>query len=386
MKKKLLIIEDDRVVARIYEMKFTAEGYEVRVAGDGEAGISAFDAIAPDAVLLDLMLPKGSGVEILRYIRAKPGFKTLPVVVFSNMFVSDMVEEAWRAGASKCLSKAAVTPRQLIQIMNSLVLGTGGGAAAGTAPAGGTDLISQADLRRNFITALPGSVFSLKQTQQSLAQSENRKEQLPLFLDLYRIAHSITSNAGLAGVPLIARMSSALEAMLRELHEKPVNISPSTLRTISQAVAFMGVLAERVDNLPDMESMNARVLAVDDDLLSLRAVLYSLEKAGLSGQGMQSPAEALDLLTIAHYDLVILDIEMPGMTGFELCKKLRAIPAHAETPVIYVTALADFQNRARGIVTGANDLIAKPFLFIELALKTLVYLLKRHLPKPPPEG
>gem|GEM_PF-619254 len=63
------------------------------------------------------------------------------------------------------------------------------------------------------------------------------------------------------------------------------------------------------------------------------------------------------------------------------CRLLRTFPEYQHTPVIYVTALSDFQCRAKGLVTGANDLIAKPFLILELAVKSLTYVLRSRLQK-----
>ena len=70
---------------------------------------------------------------------------------------------------------------------------------------------------------------------------------------------------------------------------------------------------------------------------------------------------------------------MPGMTGFELCTKLRALPAHKKTPVVFVTALSGFDNRTSSTMAGGNDFIAKPFLFIELTVKALIYVLRGKL-------
>ena len=67
---------------------------------------------------------------------------------------------------------------------------------------------------------------------------------------------------------------------------------------------------------------------------------------------------------------------MPGMNGFELCKRLRAMPLHAKTPVIFVTALGGFESRAKSSLSGGDDFIGKPFSYIELAVKGLIYVLK----------
>jgi CheY-like chemotaxis protein len=126
----------------------------------------------------------------------------------------------------------------------------------------------------------------------------------------------------------------------------------------------------------------AAILVVDDEAISRRAISHSLEKARLKSQCIEDPAAALDLLNKNAYDLVFLDIDMPGMNGFELCAKLRNLPAYKKTPVVFVTSLNDFESRANSTMSGGNDFIAKPFVFMELAVKALVHLLRNRLRSP----
>jgi len=70
---------------------------------------------------------------------------------------------------------------------------------------------------------------------------------------------------------------------------------------------------------------------------------------------------------------------MPNMSGFELCSKLRTQPNYAKTPVVFVTGLNDLESRASSTMSGGNDFIAKPFLFIELTVKALVHILRSRL-------
>src|SRR5690242_13818157 len=123
--KKILIVEDDQIVANIYRNKFTVEGYRVEVASDGLSGIEMLATFQPDAVILDLMLPSLTGVEFVKRVRANPQTENLPVIVFSNTYLTNMVQEAWKAGATKCLSKANCTPKQIIEVLAS-TLGTNG--------------------------------------------------------------------------------------------------------------------------------------------------------------------------------------------------------------------------------------------------------------------
>src|SRR6185369_15150292 len=123
--KKVLIIEDDQIVANIYRNKFTVEGYQVEIAFDGETGLDLVRSFRPDAVILDLMLPKITGVELMKKIRADADFEKLPLIVFSNTYLSNMVQEAWKAGATKCLSKANCTPKHVIDAVRSALSSAG---------------------------------------------------------------------------------------------------------------------------------------------------------------------------------------------------------------------------------------------------------------------
>jgi putative two-component system response regulator len=80
-----------------------------------------------------------------------------------------------------------------------------------------------------------------------------------------------------------------------------------------------------------------------------------------------------------RYGLVLLDIEMPGMDGFEFCENLRALPDYQKTPVIFVTSHTAMDHRIRSVASGGNDFISKPVFPSELALKALTHLLRSRL-------
>jgi PleD family two-component response regulator len=243
----------------------------------------------------------------------------------------------------------------------------------------GNDAEFQAELRRDFIQTLPPILNALRAAVKSLIKADNEMARLSAVQELYRRVHALTGNAGVAGMMMIAQMADATEALLKELYEKPKNINASTMRTVANAVDFIGVLFER-GTLPDRQEVpSASILVVDDESISRRAVTYALEKAKLKSVSVEDPNQAFKMITENRFDLIFLDVDMPGMNGFELCAKLRALPAHKHTPVVFVTSLTDFESRANSTISGGNDFIAKPFLFIELAVKALVYVLKGKL-------
>jgi len=158
--KRILIIEDDPIVSHIYRSRFEKEGFEVEVAEDGQTGYYRLCQSKPNALLLDLMLPKINGIDLLKKIRAVREFEKMPVVVFTNAYVANMIHESFSAGASAVYNKSSVTPRQIIDVMTTLLTpGAGLGAsqvnqATGSvkAAAGSTvdDSAFQKELLANF--------------------------------------------------------------------------------------------------------------------------------------------------------------------------------------------------------------------------------------------
>ncbi|MEW6304149.1 MAG: response regulator [Verrucomicrobiota bacterium] len=387
--KRILIIEDDKLVGNIYRTKFAAEGFAVELAGDGEGGLAALKKAKPDLVLLDLMLPKVSGVEIIKQIRANAQMRAVPVVVLSNSYLGSVIQDAWKAGANKCLSKADCTPRQLTEMVRDLLREgePAGKAAKPSAPASApvseadSDAAFQADLRRTFADSAPGVISILRKQLAGVTKGAPEARRAGM-TELFARVRSFAGNAAVAGVTPVARMASALEALLKELSEKPESLNPSTLRTVAQAV---DTLADLLKHPVEPLMVPPAILVLDDEVISRRAVVYALEKAGLKCLSMEDPMAALAMLSENRFDLVFLDVDMPGMTGFDLCKKLRALPGHEKTPVVFVTSLSDFESRAKSALSGGNDLIAKPFIFMELAVKALIYLARRQ-PRPAGDG
>jgi DNA-binding response OmpR family regulator len=388
--KKILIIEDDQIVANVYRNKLAVEGYQAEAASDGESGLKLMRTFQPNAIVLDLMLPKMSGVEVIREIRGEAEFSKVPIIVLSNTYSTNLIQDAWKAGATKCVSKINCSPKILLELMLRTI---GAGEGVSHAPrktesrpatkpdalGNETDAAFQAEFRKTFIAGLPAMFAVLRVDLQSLIKSDTEAERLEHVHQLYCRIHAVNSNASLAGLVPIAHMAAALEALLLELHEKPKSVNASTLRTVAIAVDFFNFLFEHGTRPEKWEISPARILVVDDEAIACRAIVYALEKAQLQSVSVEDPNVAFKLLSENQYDLVLLDVDMPVMTGYELCIKLRSLSAHKKTPVVFITRLDDFNNRTSSMMVGGNDFIAKPFLHIELAVKALIHVLRGKL-------
>ena len=415
--KKILIIEDNKVVASIYRKKLQDDDFLVDVAPDGEDAIQQITAAPPDLVVLDLGLPKMNGIQVLKWIRANRATAALPVIVFSNSYVTEVIQAAWKAGANKCLTKASCSSQDLLEIIHATLAAKGVGEdpflikwpnavqmppplpmpAPAPAPApiptaplpearpeiqshGTADALFQMEMRRAFLKNAPNFISDLRKHLQVFSQGA-ADASAGLF-EFYRATHSLTGNAGIVGFAKLAQLSAALEALLKELHEKPKHIGPSPLRTIANAIDTIAALFGSASDSPGEDRLPPAILALDDDKICRRAICTALAKANLRALSVSDPAMALLILAENSFDLIFSDINMPDMNGFEFCAKVRTLPGHQNTPVIFVTSASDFENRAGAKLSGGADLIAKPFLLVELVVKTLTFLYRRTGPAP----
>jgi CheY-like chemotaxis protein len=536
--KKILIVEDELIVRSIYRRKYELSGYKVETAEEGTVALNLMAAFKPDAVQVDIMLPGMDGVEVIRQIRTWPEFKSIPILVVSSFYRPDLAAEAWRAGATKCVSKMDCTPNLALELMEQMLSGDNTGIlpfakfgmvtmpeasgeggirllpaespweeatqiitrkpkpAAGApppppvsrtpmvstpkppstlptfskeqpAPAATTTptfakpdpegtghttrptfarpaaqkltkpgLVSDApavaaaplpsasshafnedgtlapavaatpsssaspwakttdavtagssdgtadnadfrlEIRQEFLKRAPQIQTDLRDRVGALIKSKSTIDQIALLPELETSVASLASLSGITGFSRISHLAGALEALIKDLRKKPAQMTNSVLRTIAHASDCLNMLFHDLERTPRDIPQSMLILAVDDEPIARRTIAIALAKSNLRCIGMEDSRAALTILRENPFDLIFLDAEMPGLNGFELCGELRKLPTNKATPVIFVTSLTKFEVRAQSSLAGGNDLIAKPFLMMELAVKALTYLLK----------
>ena len=175
------------------------------------------------------------------------------------------------------------------------------------------------------------------------------------------------------------QLASALEGLLDQIANDPAKATSSALRTTAGAVDLLHALCVRGVKPDLLSNPPVRLLAVDDDPVCRHVVAFALRK--LLGQPdlATDGAAALVLAQQEFYDVIFLDVQMPGMDGFELCFRIHATALNQNTPVVFVTTHSDIGSRAKSSLTGGQDLLGKPFLTWELALKALTLIMRRRL-------
>jgi len=109
--------------------------------------------------------------------------------------------------------------------------------------------------------------------------------------------------------------------------------------------------------------MSKRVLVVDDEKLIVKGIRFSLEQDGMEVDCAYDGEEALELAKSNAYDMILLDVMLPKMTGFEVCQQIREF---SNTPIVMLTAKGEDMDKILGLEYGADDYITKPFNILEV--------------------
>jgi DNA-binding response OmpR family regulator len=120
-KIKIAIIEDELPIVQMYRFKFESEGYQVETASDGVTGLELIKAFQPDIILMDLMMPNMTGLEVLQRLRANPDTKTVRVVVLTNNGDTETAKQLRQLDVTDYIIKADLTPKQVAERVTKIL-------------------------------------------------------------------------------------------------------------------------------------------------------------------------------------------------------------------------------------------------------------------------
>jgi len=112
--KKILLIEDEEIMVDLLQKKLTQEGYEISVARNGEEGLKFARKISPDLVLLDIIMPKIGGFEVMEEMAKDEDLKKIPIIIISNSGQPVELDRAQKLGAKDWLIKTEFDPREVL--------------------------------------------------------------------------------------------------------------------------------------------------------------------------------------------------------------------------------------------------------------------------------
>jgi CheY-like chemotaxis protein len=423
---KVLIVERDLVQGMAYMRSFIVAHFDVERATNESTAIEAISRHNPEVVVINLQMPGNKALRLIKWIRSESRLPSLPIVGFVRENDGDLLTEAQLAGANEC-HVVGKTGAELLAVVRNLLKvpveakppshaafepahplspppvppPKPAPAPAAVAPrpaplqppppprptSPADDEIIQPIILPKVeaikVEELPSdylrTLLKLKELSQFLLRAENKATQPPLILDLSRKAQEFSENeVVLSAVPL-KKVADVLVGLLNDLSRLPQAITVSTMRTVHQIVTFLDAMAKQPLGHVEFNASDFKVLVVDDEAVARRVIKGALGLVQLTPQTAKDPGEAIQFAMAQRFDLFVLDVNMPGMTGYDLCGRLRKSVEYHQTPVIFVTAWNTFESRLRFAQSGGDDFIAKPFMPTELAAKALIHLLERRM-------
>lgn len=366
MKKRILLLIEDPLLANFFRDKLEACGLDPVMAGTSFAGVESFRETKADLVLVDPVFSTMDGPEAIQAIRDHS--RDTPITVLSSLPRS-LIRSSERAGATRVISTADNPLDPVISEVESLF----------SVGVDGYDLRTQNPDEFWLASCLNSAPETLKAMRLAAYTFAKTRSNQSLLYTLFREAHHLAERMGVVGLVALQKMAISIEMLVYDLYEMPEQINDSTVRTAVQAVDFLGTLLDPAVMVRLTDPSGSAILAVDDEPDALQTIASAMEMAGLQTSCAPTAEDALSFLRDVDFKLVFVDIGLPGVNGFDLCKQARTIPRHLKTPIVFLTGMATFQNRALSTLSGGNDFIGKPFNLFELGTKALGWIYKGQI-------
>jgi two-component system cell cycle response regulator len=414
-KQTILVVEDHPLNMKLVRSLLDLAGYKVLEAENAQQAIQLTSNFQPDLILMDIQLPDMDGLEATRIIKSRKESEHIPVVALTSYAMPGDERKASEARCSGYITKPIDT-RQFIQtIENYLEPGTTINPKPLTDPA--PFPVSVAAKHRILIVdddplnikllkaKLPARKYdtlSALNGEQALLTAMNELPDLILLdimmpgLDGFEVSRRLKANPYTKDIPIIVITAlegldekiRGLEAGADEFLNKPVNTIEllARIRSLLRLKQYRERLVLRTQTektisgfrSPDDSALPGKILVVEDNDKDRQMLLHYFKGQLYDLSWAQSGEEALDRLEKESYDLLLLDVLLPGLDGFEVCRRLKHLSRTRDLQIILITCLSHLENKIKGIELGADDYLIKPINSRELLARTKVLLQKKR--------
>ncbi len=415
MEHTVLVIEDDPLNMKLMRGLLGLGGYRMLEADKAETGLQMAADHRPDLILMDVHLPGLDGLSATRRLKADPELAAIPVIALTGLAMEGDREKALEAGCMDHITKP-INTRSFLEDLG-LFLAPGLGRAFTETPTKGV-------ARRQYsrILVVDDDPMNVKLVEgilkkdgyesikafggeEALAKVRSERPDLILLdvmmpgMDGYEVTRRLKADSATAAIPIIMITAlngtedkvCGLECGADEFLTKPVNAAELLARTKSMLrlkqyqdqlmlrtrseTAFgegHGPLAAAPDR-----PRRQHVLLVEDNDKDLRLLSGQIEDHGYDVSVAHDGEEALQRILAGGVDLVLLDIFLPGMDGFEVCQRLKESAETRDIQVALITCLKDLEGKIKGMKLGADDYLVKPVDGRELSVRVKALLAKK---------
>ncbi|KOR82085.1 response regulator [Paenibacillus solani] len=387
--KILLIIEDDVKFARILLDMARSRGFKALVALQGDIGLEMAKSYIPDAIILDIQLPVIDGWSVMGELKSSAVTRHIPVHVIS---VVDEVKQGMMMGAIAYLKKPS--SREALEDAFTHIESYAEKSMKHLL------IVEDDDIQRNSIIELIGhddvSITAVSTGAEALRELHKQRYDC-MVLDLmltdmtgFELLDQIRDDENLVDLPIIIYtgkdLDSKEEMQLRKYAESIIiKDVKSPERLLDETTLFLHRVEadlpedkrEILQKLHNKEELfeGKKILLVDDDIRNVFALSSVLEGYNMEVVFAENGREAIELLQEnPDFDLVLMDMMMPEMDGYEAMRRLREMPEFHKLPIIALTAKAMKEDRAKCIEAGASDYMKKPIQTEQLLSLMRVWL------------
>jgi len=279
-KKRIIIVEDDTVLRDVLAEKLQRSGYIVDIAQDGVIAMERIRAVKPDCILLDILMPRKSGIEVMEEMYADDNLRGIPVIIISNSGQPVEIKRAQELGAREFLIKAVFDPNEVLEKVKKVLAG------GNMAPQG------EWGVRTQNVTGAGA------------------------------VEHPVVESAPVAQVATTATTAT------------------STAGAISSEEKIF-------------------VLVIEDDKFLRELLVRKLSAEGFDVKNAIDSEAAFIILAERIPKIILCDIILPGVDGFEILRRIKEDPKLIDVPVVMLSNLGQKEDLERAMNLGAKDFMVK---------------------------
>lgn len=269
-KKRIIIVEDDAVLRDVLAEKLEKNGYIVDKAQDGIVAMEKIRIARPDCILLDILMPRMGGIEVLEQLHADVSFSSIPVIIISNSGQPVEIKRAQELGAREFLIKAVFDPNEVLEKVERVIAG------------------------EDAVTRVVGGVSEQK-------------------------TGTSTAEPPVVGTPVVAT--------------------------------------------PDITQIDASgkifILVIEDDKFLRELLVRKLSGEGFDVRNAIDAQAAFTILAERKPNIILLDLILPGVDGFEILTRIKADSKISDVPVIILSNLGQKEDLEKAMKLGAKDFMVK---------------------------
>ena len=367
--RTILVVEDDRHSLELMTLYLRGAAFEIRVARDGEEGLELARALQPSAIVLDIMLPRLDGWDLLALLKSDPRTAGIPVVIVSML---DERGRGFALGAADYLVKP-VTRNDVVATLSRWTT---------TAPQTVVALSDDPSVLELLDSVASPAEYRLLRARDgdaavAFAGTEHPAvmilDVLTTGVDAFDVVGRVRADPRTAAVPIVVLTVEAMTSeSKRRLYGQIDRMAQKSELDRSTLLRLIHSVTEREEHTED--ALGELILIVEDNEMTLMLLRDVLSALGYRILQASSAEDGLVLARVERPQLILMDVQLPGMDGLAALRALRAMPETTRTPVIAVTAFAMKDDRERLLSAGFDGYLEKPVNVRELPAYVRTYL------------